>query len=152
VFLDSGVMIDRFHVLTCGHTVYNARHGGWADQIDIYAGESGSDRPFEVAHSTLMRTFPTFLDEDDASQSGCHSVGNGDIGLVTQDRTLGDETGWFGWFFNNDDSFFEGRTLETIGYPGGDDYDGQMVHQSGSIMGAIAGAASFGACSGHWTP
>jgi V8-like Glu-specific endopeptidase len=144
VFLDSGVMIDRFHVLTCGHAVYNARHGGWASQIDVYAGESGSDRPFEVAHSTLMRTFGTFMDEDDASENGCHSVGNGDIGLVTLDRTLGDETGWFGWVFNNDDSFFEGRTLETIGYPGGDDYGGQMVHQGGAIIGAVGGAAGFG--------
>jgi len=144
VFMDSGTMIDRFHVLTVAHAVYDHRHGGWAAQIDVYAGQSGANKPFEVAYATFFRAFPNYMDEDDTSETGCHSVGNGDIGLVTLDRPLGDETGWLSYFFNNDDKFFEGRTFATTGYPGGEAFGGQMVHQTGPLIGAMGGAPSFG--------
>jgi V8-like Glu-specific endopeptidase len=144
-FVGSGALIDRYHVLTAGHCVYNARHGGWAKDQRVYAGQTGSTKPFKVAHGVNNRTFNSFIDDDKASKDGKHMPGDGDIGLITLDRALGDETGWFGFGWDDDD-FFNGRSMYKAGYPAAQGYSGFDLYLShGRVLGAHAGTgASFG--------
>jgi len=144
-FVGSGAVIDRYHVLTAGHCVYNARHGGWAKEQRVYAGQTGSTKPFKVARGVNNRTFTSFIDDDKASKDGRHVPGDGDIGLITLDRALGDETGWFGFGWD-DDAFFNGRSMYKAGYPAAQGYSGYDMYIShGRVLAAHAGTgASFG--------
>jgi V8-like Glu-specific endopeptidase len=71
--------------------------------------------------------------------------GDGDVGLITLDRPLGDETGWFG-FGHDDADAFKGRALFKAGYPAGKGYSGRDMYLShGPVLAAHAGTgASFG--------
>jgi V8-like Glu-specific endopeptidase len=142
--IGSGDVVDRTHVLTAGHVVFASHHGGWAKAWSVYAGRTGATTPFEVAHGVKARTFTSFIDDDKASTDGRHKPGDGDVGLITLDRPLGDETGWFG-FGVQDDDFFAGRALYKAGYPG-KPYSGRDLYLShGAVLGAHAGTApSFG--------
>jgi hypothetical protein len=118
------------------------KNGGYAMQVDIYAGRKGNDIPFEVAHATNLRTFDTFIDDVNACESGVCQVGHGDIGLVTLDYPLGDYIGWFGQAFHDDD-YFTGHAMETAGCPGGE-FDTHLVHGTGTIDGESEGKPGFG--------
>src|SRR5262249_11884222 len=70
VYYGSGTLVGRYHVLTAGHVVYNAREGGtgFATEIKVFAGEVGSVNPFGFVKAKYMRTFQSFIDDDKASK------------------------------------------------------------------------------------
>ncbi len=146
----SGSMIDPTHVLTAGHCLYSARHGGFATQVRVYANQIGNQTPFGVAYATHERTFGSFI-ADERATPGRHAPGDGDIGLLTLDRALGNRTGWFGWGYNNNDNFFRGLLMNTRGYPADHGFSGTIMYaQAGYIRGAEAGSRpGFGAL--HWS-
>jgi V8-like Glu-specific endopeptidase len=136
-------MIDRFHVLLAGHEIYSSADGGFATQVRVTAGQSFGASPFGDAYATYERTYNRFINDDNANP-GRHAPGDGDIGLLTLDRTLGDQTGWLGFGYNNDDNFFRGRGFNTLGYPAQGGYSGQdMYFQYGHIMGTTPGTVSY---------
>jgi V8-like Glu-specific endopeptidase len=142
--IGSGAVVDRFHVLTAGHVVYQSHHGGWVKTVNVYAGQTGSTVPFKVAHGTYFRTFNSFVADDQKSKEGEHAPGDGDIGMITLDRTLGDETGWFGIGYN-DDSDFKGWSATKAGYPGTPYSGNDMYIEQGPILGAHPGTSpAFG--------
>jgi V8-like Glu-specific endopeptidase len=146
----SGTMIDANHVLTAGHCLYSARHGGFATSVSIYANQIGNYAPFGVAYATHERTFGSFI-ADERDTPGRHAPGDGDVGLLTLDRALGNRTGWFGWGCNNNDNFFRGLLMNTKGYPADQGFSGTVMYsQAGYIQGAVAGSrVGFGAL--HWS-
>jgi V8-like Glu-specific endopeptidase len=141
----SGAVVERFHVLSAGHVVYQSHHGGFAKDVDVYAGQTGSTYPFAVAHGQYFRTFDSFIADDQASQAGEHQPGDGDIGMIFLDRPLGDETGTFGYGYN-DDNDFNGWVPGQAGYPGESPFSGNdMYFEHGPILGTHAGTnSSFG--------
>jgi glutamyl endopeptidase len=143
-FTGSGTMVDRYHVLTAGHMVYNAAHSptGWAYRVSVYAGQTGKITPFGVAYSTKIRTFQSFMNDDKVTAES-HKPGDGDIGLITLDRPLGDQTGWYGLGYVTNDAFFTGRLMNTAGYPAQQGYDGtQMYWQAGRVIGVVEGTSA----------
>jgi V8-like Glu-specific endopeptidase len=138
----TGVLIDAFHVLTAGHVVYDAAQGGYASKVEVYAGQTGTTTPFGVAYATNERTFSSFI-SDDSINSNTHSPGDGDIGLITLDRPLGNQTGWLSIGETTNSSFFSGQTFSKIGYPASNGYSGtDMYAESGQLIGAISGTSS----------
>lgn len=128
-------------LLTAGHIVYSADHGGWASQVYFSPGQDGqrlqdsfwntdfkrSDyQVYGESRATSLTTYPGWINSGDF---------NFDIGYVTLDRDIGDFTGWMGWGYNNDNNYFQNRLMNTAGYPGDltpDDYD--MYWTSGTIQ------------------
>lgn len=145
-FQGSGTIVDRFHVLTAGHLVYDASLGGYAKQITVYPGRTGATTPFGAANGIQERTFDPFI-ADDKVNSTAHAPGDGDVGLITLDRTLGDQTGWIPFAADNNDAFFAGQTFRKIGYPGDQGFSGRdMYAEVGPIDGAVPGVVTgFGA-------
>jgi V8-like Glu-specific endopeptidase len=142
-FIGSGALIDRFHVLTAGHCTYDSREGGWARSITVYAGETNGSTYVGTANATYMRTFNSFINDDRSSSTGSHTPGDGDIGLITLDRTLGDRTGWFGYGYNNNSSFFTNLSVTKLGYPGSPYSGVNMLMDWGRLIGTNGGKNGF---------
>jgi V8-like Glu-specific endopeptidase len=140
-FVGSGVMIDRFHVLTAGHVVYAYAEGGFASQIRVIPELSGNSAPFGVAYMTYERTYTPFMNYS-RTHPGRTASGDYDIALITLDRTIGDRTGWMGFSYdNNNADFAPGAILNTAGYPATGGYDGRHMEFS---YGPIAGLSPDG--------
>jgi V8-like Glu-specific endopeptidase len=140
--LGSGALIDRFHVITAAHMVYDYQRGGYATDVRVTPGQNGpSSQPFGVAYMSLERTYDTFRNDSYQQRNNPHPVhhaGDMDIGLITLDRTIGDRTGAAYYGYNDNDNFFRGLGLNTAGYPAVQNtrYDGShQYHSFGPILG-----------------
>jgi V8-like Glu-specific endopeptidase len=145
-FIGTGTMIDRFHVLTAGHCVYEAGEGGWASRIVVTPGLAGGRAPFGTATATFMRTFSSYMADSRVNSHG-HTAGDGDIGLITLNRALGDVTGWLGFGYNDNDGFFRGLYVHKIGYPGVPYSGTDMYADDGRLTGPAPGKNGFSALS-----
>jgi V8-like Glu-specific endopeptidase len=140
-FVGSGVMVDRYHVLTAGHVVYSYADGGFASQIRATPDLYGNSAPFGVAYMTYERTYSTFMNYN-RTHPGMTASGDYDIALITLDRTIGDRTGWMNYGYDNNNAHFApGAILNTAGYPATGGYDGRYMEFS---YGAIAGLSPDG--------
>jgi V8-like Glu-specific endopeptidase len=122
-YVGSGAVVDSFHVMTAGHVVYDAGHGGWAKWIEVVPEMSGSSQPFGDAWMTHELTYTTWLS---ASQNHPGKTGPGDmdIGLITLDRNIGYRTGWMAFGYDGSSSY----NLNTAGYPAAAPYSGQTMY------------------------
>ena len=136
-----GHMVNSFHVLTAGNSLYRPQDGGFATSIIAIPDLQGSYEPYGIAYGTYERvegSYATFADNN----PGETSTGVNDIGLVTLDHTIGNSTGWFGLYYNTANSFYTGYTVTTAGYP--DDssygyYGSQMYSSTGALTGVDSG-------------
>ncbi len=143
-FDGSGVMVDRFHVLTAGHVLYDYAEGGFASQILAIPELYGNSEPFGTAHMTYERTYPAFTNYDKA-HPGKTAAGDDDIGLITLDYPVGDRTGWMSYGYdNNNADFAKGVIYNTAGYPAAGGYDGHhMEFSSGPLAGLSADGSAL---------
>ena len=104
----TGVMIDKNHVLTAGHSVYSHSRGGWADNVRVVPGADNGNEPYGHAWAINMRSYSRWITNADEEH---------DMALITLDRDIGLQTGWMELFtsvFSN--SIYSG-ILNTAGYP-----------------------------------
>ncbi len=136
VFVGSGAMVDAFHVLTAGHNTYSSGDGGWAKSIKVTPELNGTYQPYGSAWMTYERTYTSFTSYDQA-HPGHTSTNDRDIGLLTLDRKIGNNTGWMSFGYdNNDGHFASGHVMNTAGYPVTNGYAGsKMYFSSGGING-----------------
>jgi V8-like Glu-specific endopeptidase len=119
----SGALIDRFHVLTAGHMLYNYSLGGFATNIVVTPGESGNVAPFGTAKMVWERVTPRW-EAASANHPNQTWQGDDDFGLITLDKAVGDLTGWYGMYYQNTNDpiqlnqIYSGLALNTAGYPG----------------------------------
>jgi V8-like Glu-specific endopeptidase len=140
-YVGTGVMVDRFHVLTAGHMTYSSADGGFASRVAVTPELNGYSQPFGTAYMTYERTYNAFVNYDRAHPHNT-APGDYDIGLLTLDRTIGDRTGWMSFGYdNNNADFSAGHILNTAGYPAAGGYDGRHLEYSG---GTIAGLSAGG--------
>src|SRR5262249_34577868 len=102
-----------------------AEHGGWARKVEVVPELSGNDKPFGDAFARPggLLTFTRWINYNNANPNATVS-GDQDIGLITLDRNIGNQTGWMS--FGDRFSFF--YLLNTAGYPGAP-YDGQHMYR-----------------------
>ncbi|HEX4493801.1 MAG TPA: trypsin-like serine protease [Acidimicrobiia bacterium] len=103
----SGHMVGNKYVITAGHVVYSADHGGWATELFAFPGENGSSKPY-AAMGVNFRTTEGWVDDQDDDV---------DYALVTLDSAVGNQTGWFGLATFSDDFFDNNPDVELAGYP-----------------------------------
>jgi V8-like Glu-specific endopeptidase len=119
----SGAVIDRFHVLTAGHMIYDASYGGFATSVVVTPAENGNYAPFGTARMVWERVYNGW-EAYSSQHPGQTGQGAADIGLITLDTAIGDRTGWFGmYYYNTNDpgqlnGIYGNLSLNTAGYPG----------------------------------
>jgi V8-like Glu-specific endopeptidase len=138
----SGALVDSFHVLTAGHALYSSANGGFASSIQVIPELNGTSQPFGSAFMAHERVYDTWINAD-KQHPGKTGDGNLDIGLITLDRTLGNQTGWMAFGYNNNDNAFAGGTIfNTAGYPASNGYDGTTMEWSAGALTGLSGDGS----------
>jgi V8-like Glu-specific endopeptidase len=119
-YVGSCVLIDPLHCLTAGHCVYDYQHGwGWATSITVRPAYENGNSPYGYAHSTQLHSWTGWT----TSGSWDH-----DMGVIDLDRPVGALTGWHGYGWNSNNSFFTGNTFHNPGYPAASPYNGQYMY------------------------
>jgi len=104
----SGHLVGNKYVITAGHVVYSADHGGWATKITAFPGQDGNSKPFGGGVSTDLRTTQGWVNDQDDDV---------DYGLITLDTNLGDQIGWFGLEYFSDSELDANPQVTVAGYP-----------------------------------
>jgi V8-like Glu-specific endopeptidase len=146
-YVGSGFLVDSYHVLTAGHLVYDFDDGGLATSITVIPDLYGTSEPFGEATMINERTTPTWQ-----AFSAAHPDLTGsdaqDIGLVTLNRQIGNETGWMTYGYSNElTTYAPGAVFDTAGYPAdpASGYDGlHMAYSSGPIVGLSPDKGAIG--------
>lgn len=117
----SGVMVGPYHLLTCGHCVYDFDKMFWAEEIDVYPALNGKMAPFGKAQVTKAYVFKRWVNQGDQQF---------DIALLLLDQPIGDYVGW-GGLLSTTDTELEQEKVNITGYPGdkGFKYMWSMSHK-----------------------
>lgn len=111
----TGVLIDPYHVLTAGHTVSLNASFGTTKFIPAY---SLSDMPFGYAYPEII-----YLPNNYAVSSAT------DYAIIKLDRPLGSLTGWVGYGYNTNSSFYlNSNTFFNPSYPSAGNYNGELLY------------------------
>jgi V8-like Glu-specific endopeptidase len=146
-YVGSGFLVDSYHVLTAGHLVYEYDGGGFAASITVIPELYGTSQPVGEATMTEERTMPAWQ-----AFSAAHPDLTGpdaqDIGLITLNRQIGNETGWMTYGYSNEMSTYApGAIFATAGYPAdpASGFDGlHMAYSSGPIVGLSPDGGAIG--------
>lgn len=112
-YIGSGVMIDKNHVLTAGHCVYDIFLGGWADSIRVIPGMDNGNEPYGHAWATDMRCYLDWRTSHDHQH---------DFAVLTLDRDIGLQTEWMELYTTDASSSVYTGDLNVAGYPADLDY------------------------------
>jgi len=132
--MGSGAMIDSFHVLTAGHVLYDSDKGGWAKSVEVIPDRYNNSAPFGTANMTYERVDSSWITWNKSHPEQPSTTAE-DVGLITLDRKIGNSTGWLGFGWNSDNSFFTNHYFETAGYPGTIGNGEQMYNGFGKLTG-----------------
>jgi glutamyl endopeptidase len=122
-FLGTGTLVAQSKVLTAAHCIFDREHGfGYAQRIRVIPGKNGAGRtrqeePFGFAMSRRLnvpdawRTTPRTRDGNRAAMSA-------DYGVITLDRPIGRQAGWWRRIAHKPDAFIQRHRVNTAGYPG----------------------------------
>ncbi len=118
----TGALISPFHILTVAHGLYNKEKGGLVDTntIQVSLGQDGTERYYGTANATSYTYFTGYTDDSNWELKDGKwkpKSFNDDMAIITLDRNIGDLTGWFGYKYNNSDSYFSNTIVNTAGYP-----------------------------------
>ncbi|MCI0472886.1 MAG: S1 family peptidase, partial [Ignavibacteria bacterium] len=112
----TGVLIDPYHVLTAGHCVTQNQGFG---AVKIYPAYALQDAPYGFA-----------LPEYVYLLSNYQITTATDMAIIKLDRPLGALTGWYGYGYNNSNSFFTGNKFFNPCYPSSGLYNGELMYNS----------------------
>ncbi|MBN1591183.1 MAG: tandem-95 repeat protein [Pirellulales bacterium] len=118
-YVGSGVLIDSMHVLTAGHCVYDYGGTGWADSIRVVPAFENGAKPFGQAYSAQLHSWTGWTNSGDYDH---------DIGVIDLDRPVGALTSWYGYGYNDSETFFLSNTFHNPGYPAESPYNGQYMY------------------------
>lgn len=85
----TGAMVSEFHVMTAAHCVYSHTSGGYANMVEVMPGQDDHYYPYSSANTTKIRMFSEWISDQDVSH---------DWAILTLDRNVGAQTGWFGLY------------------------------------------------------
>jgi V8-like Glu-specific endopeptidase len=135
--MGTGTMIDATHVLTAAHLLYSANDGGYATSVEAIPG-NGLSSSLGVAFGTKEHVDPSWLGFN-ASHPSQTSPAVADVGLVTLNRALGNQTGWFAVADGTSKDSFSGATFDTAGYPGNPTNVSPQLHiEAGKAEGTVS--------------
>lgn len=116
VYIGSGTMVSKHHVLTAGHCVYSKDDGGWATSVQFLAAQNESTLPFGSVNASRLLSVTGWTSNGDSAY---------DMGMLILQSDLGVNTGWFGVITVPNDSELIRKRVNVTGYPG--DKGGQQM-------------------------
>lgn len=116
VYIGSGTMVSKHHVLTAGHCVYSKEDGGWATSVQFNASQNDANLPFGSVHATRLLSVTGWTSKNERAY---------DMGMLILQSDLGAQTGWFGVITIPNDRELIRKRVNVTGYPG--DKGGQQL-------------------------
>jgi len=116
VYIGSGTMVSKHHVLTAGHCVYSKDDGGWATSVQFNAAQNDGALPFGSVYATRLLSVTGWTSNNDRAY---------DMGMLILQSDLGIQTGWFGIITIPIDGELIRKRVNVTGYPG--DKGGQQL-------------------------
>jgi V8-like Glu-specific endopeptidase len=115
----SGVLVDQSHVLTAGHCVHGGPGDGWNTSTTVIPAYHNGVQPYGNTGFTQLHTYTGWASSGDFDY---------DMGMIDLDRPVGALTGWHGYGYNNDNSYFTNNTFHNPGYPAESPYNGLNMY------------------------
>lgn len=117
----TGWMISKDTLVTAGHCLYSPEKKAWYSGLQFSPGANGAERPFDTAQAVERWSDAKWISDGDSRL---------DWGVVKLDRSVGDETGWFGLMWRQ--AGYDGDPTELHGYPG-DKPAGELWGMAGPV-------------------
>jgi glutamyl endopeptidase len=111
----TGTLVGPHHVLTAGHCVYNTDDDKWYKRIEFSPGHNGDKFPYGTLGWKKALAVSGWTDNHDERF---------DYAMIILDRDIGNETGWFGFAYEEP---MRPYLVNINGYPG-DKPEGTMWH------------------------
>ncbi len=108
-FICSGTLVDPRTVLVAGHCLHTGAGGVWAQNVVVAPAWDGDSDAYGTANGINFQTYTAWTNNSDLDW---------DIGWIRLDRPVGTLTGWYGYGYNDTNSFFTGNSFNHAGYPG----------------------------------
>ncbi len=118
-YVGSAVLIDDNFALTAGHCVHSQGDGGWATKIEVIPAYNNGSKPYGSALATNLYSWTGWTQSENFSH---------DMGLIRLDSAIGYSTGWYGYGYTNNLSFYSSYTFYNPGYPAAPPYDGRYMY------------------------
>ena len=118
-WMASGVLIDAYHVLCAGHSIHEGNGGDWSTDIVVVPAYHEGKRPYGDAQDVRLFSWVGWTQSGDLDH---------DIGLIRLDRPIGALTGWLGYGWTSDKSFYTQAGFDNPGYPADAPYTGQYMY------------------------
>ena len=141
-FVGSGVLVGRNDILTAAHVIYNARFGGFADDIKLYPSYDPDSSFNDSVDWSVVHYYPNFDPDGDGRlfpgdfNAGTLGQTELDIALFTLSEAAGDRYGYMGI-----DWAFAGGKIGVLGYPVL--YGLQPIYDDGSVTKARFSDSAF---------
>ena len=131
----SGTLIDAKHVITAGHCVYKLSEGGWATEIRVVPAYQNGHEPYDYSYAVQLHSWSGWVIDMDFDF---------DQGVIDLDRPIGALTGWYGYWYDNNCSFYTNNIFYNPGYPSNYPYNGQyMYYWYGTFDGTPCNSGSW---------
>jgi hypothetical protein len=119
----TGILIDPYHILTAGHAI---EFHPYFKNIQFIPAYEGTDFPYNYAYAEYFYLLSNY------------SPGTSrDFAIIKLDRPIGALSGWNGYGYNNEDSFFLNRFFYNPSYPSVAPYTGEYLFNWKGVFNSV---------------
>jgi len=115
----SAVLIDNDHVLTAGHCVYYHGDGGWATAVEVIPGYESGWEPYGSAWASILYTWSGWTQNANLDH---------DMGVIKLNTAIGNTTGYYGYGYTDNMSYYKTGQFYNPGYPASYPYSGNYMY------------------------
>lgn len=127
VYIGSGTIVNKRHVITAGHCIYSRRDGGWAKSVMFYPAQNDNHLPFGGIPVVQLWSVKGWTERNDT---------NWDFGMLKLNQDISKKTGHLGIIAYRDHRKLLRHRVNVTGYPG--DKGGKQMWTHADIIKATS--------------